>query len=41
MIDTGIAIAAITVDRKLPDLPVALAEDLVAIGLALFAVSRI
>ena len=31
----------LTVDRKLPDLPVALAEDLVAIGLALFAVSRI
>ena len=31
----------LTVDRKLPDLPVALAEDVVAIGLALFAVSRI
>jgi len=31
----------LTVDRKLPDLPVALAEDLVAIGLALLAVSRI
>jgi uncharacterized membrane protein len=31
----------LTVDRKLPDLPVALLEDVVAIGLAVFAVSRI
>ena len=31
----------LTVDRKLPDLPVALLEDVVAIGLAVLAVSRI
>jgi len=31
----------LTVDRKLPDLPVALLEDLVAVGLAVLAVSRI
>ncbi|MEO7271965.1 MAG: DUF4126 family protein [Vicinamibacterales bacterium] len=32
---------SLTVDRKLPDLPVALLEDVVAIALAVFAVSRI
>jgi len=32
---------ALTVDRKLPDLPIALLEDLAAIGLAVLAVSRI
>jgi uncharacterized membrane protein len=32
---------SLTADRKLPDLPVALLEDLVAIALAVFAVSRI
>ena len=31
----------LTVDRKLPDLPVALLEDAIAIALAVFAVSRI
>ena len=31
----------LTADRKLPDVPVALLEDVVAIALAVFAVSRI